>query len=115
MLTFQDAKQQLMSAFAPLTCTPSKSWDGSLSLLFRNPGTEAVETFVTAIGPKQWQSEVAITTLIVELRLEARMWSRSHLFANDLTLAAGKRPAERSTDPISAPLLLKAGAIPARN
>lgn len=98
MLTFQDAKQRLISAFAPLTCTPSKSRDGSLSLLFRNPGTGAVETFVTAIGPEQWQSEVAITKLIGELRLEANSWGYSHFFANDLALGAGNRSAEHSME-----------------
>ena len=98
MVTFQDAKRRLISAFAPLTCTPSKSRDRSLSLLFRKPGTGAVETFVTAIGPEQWQSEVAITKLIDEVRLEASTWNYIHLFANDLALVPGNRSAEHSME-----------------
>lgn len=98
MLTFQDAKQRLTSAFAPFICTPSKSWDGSLSLLFRNPGTGAVETFVTAIGPERWQSEVAIARLIGELRLEADTWNCGHLFVDDLEHDANERPPEHSLE-----------------
>ncbi|MCY1396522.1 hypothetical protein D9M68_948320 [compost metagenome] len=84
MLTFMEAKKRLASAFAPFTCTPSERLEGSLSLLFENPETGAVETFVTGIGHEQWRTESAMEKLIRELQLEMSTWSKDRLVASDL-------------------------------